>query len=81
MSPADGKEPDFMHAHQASADSIQWLVDRGFDRVQAHRLAFVRWSVIEACKAQFCEFITSDAPVIETLLEEPVSAAQSSAGM
>ena len=65
-----------MHAQQASADSIQWLVDRGFDRVQAHRLAFVRWSVIEDCKAQFCEFITSEAALIKMSGGDPAEQRQ-----
>ena len=46
-------------------DSINQAVARGFDRVQAERLAFVRWSRLEGY-AQFMEEITSDAPVIET---------------
>ena len=54
-----------MHPQHIHPNSIDWLLARGLDDVQAQRLAFVRWSVLEACKAQFCEFITSEAPLIE----------------
>ena len=40
-------------------DSINQAVARGFDRAQAQRLAFVRWSRLEGY-AQFMEEISSD---------------------
>ena len=46
-------------------DRINQAVARGFDRVQAQRLAFVRWSRLEGY-AQFMEEITSDCPVVDT---------------
>jgi hypothetical protein len=46
-------------------DRIDQAVARGFDRVQAQRLAFVRWSRLEGY-AQFMEEISSDDQVIET---------------
>ena len=46
-------------------DRIDQAVARGFDRVQAQRLAFVRWSRLEGY-TQFAEEMASDAPVIET---------------
>jgi hypothetical protein len=54
-----------MHTHHRSADSVTQAVERGFDLTQAQRLAFVKWSMLEGY-AQFCEYITSDDPVIET---------------
>jgi hypothetical protein len=54
-----------MHTHHCSADSVTEAVERGFDRTQAQRLAFVRWSMLEGY-AQFSEYITSDDPAIET---------------
>jgi hypothetical protein len=53
MSP-DGKGEVWMHT-----DRIDQAVACGFDRVQAQRLAFVRWSRLEGY-AQFMEEITSD---------------------
>ena len=46
-------------------DSINQAVARGFDRAQAQRLAFVRWSRLEGY-AQFMEEVTSDCPVVDT---------------
>ena len=46
-------------------DRINQAVAHRFDRVQAQRLAFVRWSRLEGY-AQFMEEITSDCPVVET---------------
>ena len=46
-------------------DRINQAMARGFDRVQAQRLAFVRWSRLESY-AQFMEEITSDCPVVDT---------------
>ncbi len=46
-------------------DRISQAMARGFDRVQAQRLAFVRWSRLEGY-AQFMEEITSDCPVVDT---------------
>jgi hypothetical protein len=43
---------------------VDWLLARGFDPVRAHRLIFVRWSMLDGY-AQFSEYITSDDPVIE----------------
>ena len=40
-------------------DSINQAVARGFDRAQAQRLAFVRWSRLEGY-AQFMDEISSD---------------------
>jgi len=40
-------------------DRINQAVARGFDRVQAQRLAFVRWSRLEGY-AQFMEEVSSD---------------------
>ena len=54
-----------MHPQDIHPNSIDWLLARGLDDVQAQRLAFVRWSVLEARKAQFCEFITSEAALIK----------------
>jgi len=55
-----------MHTDSIEADSsIKRALTLGFDRLQAQRLAFVRWSMYEGY-AQFMEEITSDAPVIET---------------
>ena len=53
------------HAQLNSANSVDWLMERGFDPVRAQRLIFVRWSMLEGY-AQFSEFISSDDPVIET---------------
>ena len=53
------------HTQLNSANRLDWLLVRGFDQVRARRLGFVRWSMLEGY-AQFCEFITSDDPVIET---------------
>jgi hypothetical protein len=47
------------------AGRIDQAMARGFDRVQAQRLAFVSWSRLEGY-AQFMEEITSDCPVVET---------------
>jgi hypothetical protein len=41
------------------------LFERGLDDSQVRRLMFVRWSVY-AGYAQFHEWITSDAPVVQT---------------
>ncbi len=46
-------------------DRISRAMARGFDRVQAQRLAFVRWSRLEGY-AQFMEEVTSDCPVVDT---------------
>jgi len=46
-------------------DRINQAVARGFDRVQAQRLAFVRWSRLEGY-AQFMEEVISDCPVVNT---------------
>jgi len=46
-------------------DRINQAMARGFDRVQAERLAFVRWSRLEGY-AQFMEEVTSDCPVLDT---------------
>ena len=43
---------------------VDWLLACGFDPVRAHRLTFVRWSMLEGY-AQFSEFVTSDDPVVE----------------
>jgi hypothetical protein len=48
-------------------DRISQAMARGFDRVQAQRLAFVRWSRLEGY-AQFMEEVTSDEPVVNTRL-------------
>ena len=53
------------HTQLNSANSVDWLMERGFDPVRAQRLIFVRWSMLESY-AQFSEFISSDDPVIET---------------
>ena len=45
-----------VHMH---TDRISRAMARGFDRVQAQRLAFVRWSRLEGY-AQFMEEISSD---------------------
>jgi hypothetical protein len=54
-----------MHLQHDSSDIVNQVLERGFDRAQAQRLVFVRWSVHEGY-AQFSEYITSDAPVIDT---------------
>ena len=48
-------------------DRISQAMARGFDRVQAQRLAFVRWSRLE-WYAQFMEEVTSDEPVVNPRL-------------
>jgi hypothetical protein len=53
------------HTPLNSADRIGWLLARGFDRVRAQRLVFIRWSMLEGY-AQFSEFVSSDDPVIDT---------------
>ena len=67
-----------MHPQDIHPNCIDWLLVRGLDDVQAQRLAFVRWSVLEACKAQFCEFITS-APLIEMSNADPAEQRQAAA--
>jgi hypothetical protein len=57
--------PDEKGAVWMDTDRIDQAVARGFDRVQAQRLAFVRWSRLEGY-AQFMEEISSDDQVIET---------------
>ncbi len=54
-----------MQAQHTTAQGIGEAVELGFDPVQAGRLAFVRWSMLEGY-AQFSEFISSDDPTIET---------------
>jgi hypothetical protein len=54
-----------MHTQHSSVDSLRQALDRGFDRTQARRLAFVRWSMLEGY-AQFSEYVTSEDPVIDT---------------
>jgi hypothetical protein len=51
--------PDVKGVVCMETDRINQAVARGFDRVQAQRLAFVRWSRLEGY-AQFMEEITSD---------------------
>jgi len=68
-----------MHPQDIHPNSIDWLLARGLDDVQAQRLGFVRWSVLEACKAQFCEFITSEAPLIEMSNADPAEQRQAAA--
>ena len=41
------------------------LFERGLDERQVSRLMFVRWSV-HAGYAQFHEWVTADAPVVQT---------------
>jgi len=67
-----------MHPQDIHPNSIDWLLARGLDDVQAQRLAFVRWSVLEACKAQFCEFIIS-GPLIEMSNGYPAEQRQAAA--
>ena len=68
-----------MHTDTIAADSnIKRALARGFDRTQAQRLAFVRWSMLEGY-AQFSEYITSDAPVSETSPEREPAAGRSAA--
>ena len=57
--------PDVKGQVRMRTDSINQAVARGFDRVQAQRLAFVRWSRLEGY-AQFMEEVTSDCPVVDT---------------
>jgi hypothetical protein len=57
--------PDVRGVVWMDSDRIDQAVARGFDRVQAQRLAFVRWSRLEGY-AQFMEEISSDDQVIET---------------
>ncbi len=54
-----------MDSSEAQANSIRRALERGFQRDQARRLAFVRWSLHEGY-AQFSEDTTSDDPVVET---------------
>jgi len=54
-----------MYCSEVQADSVRRALERGFERDEAQRLAFVRWSMHEGY-AQFNEFITSDAPVVGT---------------
>jgi len=51
--------PDVKGEVCMQTDRINQAVARGFDRVQAQRLAFVRWSRLEGY-AQFMEEISSD---------------------
>ena len=57
--------PDVKGVVWMDTDRIDQAVTRGCDRVQAQRLAFVRWSRLEGY-AQFMEEISSDDQVIET---------------
>jgi len=68
-----------MHPQHIHPNSIDWLLARGLDDVQAQRLAFVRWSVLEARKAQFCEFIALEAPLIERSSGDPAEQRQAAA--
>jgi hypothetical protein len=54
-----------MHTRGSTAASgIDQALSRGFDLVQARRLAFVRWSMFEGY-AQFSEYVTADDPIVE----------------
>jgi hypothetical protein len=65
-----------MHPQHIVLNSVDWLRAQGLDDVQAQRLAFVRWSVLEARKAQFCEFITSEAALIKMSGGDPAEQRQ-----
>ena len=52
------------------------LFERGLDERQVNQLTFVRWS-LHAGYAQFHEWITSDAPVVQTAEREtPLTASE-----
>jgi hypothetical protein len=57
--------PDVKGVVWMHTDRIDQAVARGFARIQAQRLALVRWSRLEGY-AQFMEEISSDDQVIET---------------
>jgi hypothetical protein len=54
-----------MHTQGSTAASgIDQALSRGFDLIQARRLAFVWWPMFEGY-AQFSEYVTSDDPIVE----------------